>query len=82
LVNQEPKTDIPIGLDIDMQVFRRCKPLWLLWRSTGSFDGNGNFFPSISFLEARSLPKEEIDLFYELDSLLAIRQKQMRDKKS
>lgn len=46
----------------------------------GHFDAGGSFVRPISFFEALSMPKSEIDTYLELDNLLAI-MKRREDKK-
>lgn len=73
--------DLPLVYDIDPDAFRKYKGKWLLYRSMGCYDGNGNFTPPLSFLEASQLPKEEIDFFLDMDDILARKQRQLDKKK-
>lgn len=77
MVGQEPRTDFPAELAIDIQLFRKYKKGWLLWRSSGHVDGNGSFVPPVSFIEARQMPEDELNLYFLLDDLLAIRSRQV-----
>jgi len=76
MVGQEPRTDFPVELDLDIKTFRKYKKGWLLWRSSGHVDSSGSFVSPVSFIEARQMPKDELDLYFLLDDLLAIRQRQ------
>lgn len=78
MLTQEEQTDFPAYLDLDMQAFRKYKRSWLLWRTCGSFDTHGSFIPPVSFTEAMAMPKDELDTYFELDRLIAIRQKQIQ----
>lgn len=77
MVGQEPRTDFPVELNIDIRLFRKYKKGWLLWRSSGHVNSSGSFVPPVSFMEARAMPKDELDLYFLLDDLLSIKQRQV-----
>jgi len=65
-----------------MRAFRKYKDSWLgIWRALGSFDANGSFIPPLSFLEAKQMSKKELDIYFELDNLLEIKQRELSDTK-
>jgi len=80
LVNQAPRTAIPVSIDMDMNKFHKYKAGWLLYRSCGSFDASGNFVRSIDYLQARQIPKEELDIYFELDDFMVILQRESKTK--
>ena len=65
---------------MDIHKFHKYKAGLLLYRSCGSFDANGNFIRPVDFLQARQLPKEEIDIYFQLDDFLVILQKESKNK--
>ena len=76
---REPQTDFPAYLDIDIQKFRKYKNRWLKgWRTSGHIDSNGLFVAPISFIDAtQKIDQDELDMYFLLDNLLAIKQRQM-----
>jgi len=80
LVNQPPRTAIPVAIDMDINKFHKYKAGWLFYRSCGSFDASGNFVRPIDYLQARQLPKEEIDIYFQLDDFLVILQKESKNQ--
>lgn len=83
MLKQAESKDFPAYLDLDVTQFRRTKKDWLLWRMCGHTDANGNFDPDIpAFIMARrDIPKDELEMYFELDRLIAIRLKQTQEKK-
>jgi hypothetical protein len=71
---------LPQILDISIEAFRKHRGDWLLWRNLGHFEQSGAWVAPVSFTEAYSMPKEMLDVFFELDGLLAKMQKQLAKK--
>lgn len=73
--------DLPLVYEIDPDTFHKFKHNWLLYRQLGCYDGNGNFEPPVSFLEARQLPKEEMDFYFQMDEIMRKKLAQLTKKK-
>ena len=74
--------DLPLVYEIDQDSFQKYRGNWLLYRNLGRYDGNGNFVPPVSFLEARQLPKEETDFYFEMDDIMKKKLAQLAKKKA
>lgn len=74
LANKEASIDIPDKLGINLKAFRRYKEKWLYWRS---LKGEGK---PVSFLEASMMPKDELDVYLDLDNIFEKLLAQRRSK--
>lgn len=63
LVDKEPTNDVPNKLSINLEAFQKYKDKWLYWRALKD-EGK-----PVSFVEAKSLPKDELDVYLELDNI-------------
>jgi hypothetical protein len=73
--------DLPLVYEIDPDAFHKYKMSWLLYRQLGRYDGNGDFEPPLNFLEARQLPKEEMDFYFQMDEIMRKKIAQLRKQK-
>lgn len=75
LADKEPTSDIPHKLHITLEAFRKHKDGWLYWRALKD-EGK-----PVSFVEAKQLSKEELDVYLELDNLFDKLLEQKKNKK-
>jgi hypothetical protein len=75
-----PDNDIPHAAGITHENFIKYRKSWLLWRALGHYS-DGLFVAPISFNEALQLPKNMLDVFFELDTYLVRMQKHQDRKK-
>lgn len=80
LFRVEQSDDVPGSTEIQLADFLAYRSLWMLYRSMGRYDGNGNWVKPISFVEAARLPKRMISTFLDLDDFFE-RMKRHNDKK-
>jgi hypothetical protein len=62
--------DIPSTVEFSEEGFRKYREAWKRYRSLGHYDGNGNWVPPLSFVEALQLPAEMLAVFQGLDQFL------------
>lgn len=70
---------VPNEIGLTLENFERYKKRWINnWRAIGHHDANGNFVVPVSFTEARTMPRSEIDTYLELDALFSILQNEAK----
>jgi hypothetical protein len=80
-VESEVKSDLPEHSPIDYQAFQKYKSSWLYWRALGHVDSNGSFVAPVLLEDAKRMPKDEIDFYFDMDSLLSRMQRNHAKKK-
>lgn len=74
LADKTPTNDIPHELSINLSAFRKYKEKWKYWRALKDED------KPVSFIEASAMPKDELDVYLELDSVFEKLLAQKREK--
>lgn len=76
LADKTPTNDVPNELSISLSAFHKYKDKWKYWRALKD-EGK-----PVSFIEASLMPKDELDVYLELDNVFEKLLAQKRDKKT